>query len=115
MDTTSKEILDKTFELLKNYDKFTALYIINTKEVKIQHKILSDSHDKESFFRYIKQIFLTLKEDKFEMLIVDLDERIICKKIDATNIIILVTDKEMSLGKIFILLRTLDFRDSRIV
>jgi len=111
MDKKSKEILEKTFELLKNYDKFTALYIINTEEVKVQHKILSDSHDKDSFLIHIKKLFFTLKEDKFEMLIVDLDERIICKKIDATNIIVLVTDKEMSLGKIFILLRALDFKE----
>jgi len=111
MNNTSKEILDKAFELSKNYDGLTALYNIDIEKLKIKHKILNDSHDKESFLAYIKKIFLTIKEESFEMLIVDLDERIICKKIDTTNVIVFVTDKEMSLGKIFILLRGLDFHE----
>lgn len=110
MDSTSKEILDRTFELAKNHDGLTALYNINIQKTKMQHKILSESHNKESFFNHIKKIFLTLKEEEFEMLLVDLDERIICKKIDAVNVIVFVTEKEMSLGKIFTLLRGINFQ-----
>jgi len=110
MGNASKKILDKAFELSKNYDGLTALYNIDIQQTKIKHKALSDSHNKESFLEYMKKIFLTIKEDNFEMLLVDLDERIICKKIDTTNVIVFVTDKEMSLGKIFTLLRGIDFQ-----
>ncbi len=109
MHRKSQQNLDKLFELVKNIDGITALYNINIEDTKIQHNILSKSHNQESFVQYIKKIFPIFKEDKFEILLVDLEERIICKKVDNTNIIVCVSDKKVPLGKILTLLKSIDF------
>lgn len=111
MDGKSKQILDRVFGYCQDYVGLTALYAINLEETKMHHKIINKLHDKESFLRYIKKIFFIMQEDEFEILTLDLDERIVCKKIDETNVIVFVSNKELPLGKIFTLLRGIQFHD----
>ncbi len=106
METTLKQILDQAWERAQDYDGLTAMYSIDTEQTKMKHKVLDVSHNRSSFLAHIQKLFHTIREDDFEMLLVDLDERIVCKKIDPSKVIVFVAHKEMSLGKIFTLLRS---------
>ncbi len=107
MDKRLEETLAKAVELSKDYDELTALYIIDLNQTKIRQNIFNQSHKKEIFLKYMKKIYHLIKEDDFDVLVVDMNERIACKKIDQSIVVVLVADKEMSYGKIFALLRSI--------
>ncbi len=110
MTDVSQNILDNVLALSKDYEGLTALYVIDLEKMKMRHQILNDTHNKATFMDRIQKITLTLQDREFEMLLVDLDERIICRKVDDTHIIVFVTDKEMTLGKVFTLIRGINYQ-----
>ena len=108
MGSNLQNILDKAVEISKDFDGLSAIYSIDINQTKMQSKILSETHNKKIFLKYMKKMFLMIKDDDFEILVVDMSERIACKKIDDSSLIVLVADKNMSFGKIFAMIRSIN-------
>ena len=108
MDITPTMVLEEVLKISEHYEEVTAIYAIDIEHTKMQYKIISESHKKKSFLKYLKKMLHILRDDDFETMIVDLSERIGCKKLDNNNVVIVVADKErMTHGKLFALLKSI--------
>ena len=108
MDIILKQLLNRAIEISKTYSGITAIYSIDIDHTQVEYEILNKSHNKESFKRYIKKIFPIIREKEFDILFIDLNERIVCKKVGSSEIVIITADKELSFGKIFAMIRGID-------
>jgi len=107
-----KKIFSQSLELYKQAPEISSLFVLDLANKEIEHKIFDNKTErKKRVFSLLKKIIPLLDDDKFELLTLEMEERITAYHISNRVIIIITSNKIAPLGKILTLLKSTKFKE----
>ncbi len=98
-----EDILDRYDQKIKNSSEIYSIYLFDIKEIRIEYKIYDEHHDKSKSYAILEKMLYLFKDKEFNMLLIDIGERIFIKRLSDSLILMLTGSKELQLGKLFAL------------
>ena len=99
------EIFNDCVLRIGDMDGLYSLYIFDLKNKDIRYKLFEDTHNREKVLKVLKKIIPLYREEEFDMLLIDLDERMIFHRLSDDMLLMLSSSRDIPLGRLLALIK----------
>jgi hypothetical protein len=102
-----EKLLDECYDKVHTIPGVYSLYLFDLQYKKIEYKIIDQHHNKSKSYEVLRKVVSLFKDEAFDMLFIDVGERIFIHRISNNVILMVTSNKEVPLGKLVTLIKSI--------